>query len=312
MIMCEDEFIRLFAEVHGTTPYSADAEIVKTADGFELFSIDGFSEDEDLFEHTPPERIGRNMAQAACSDLLACGVKPELLLQSWNIDDAKEPEYYRAIADGIENVLRHYGAKCIGGDIGCSRPWNWTATVRGRSATPPVMRIASKRIPFDLYLSGPLGEANLAAFLQESMPEFKRRDPVPPETLFATDTSGGLFDAMENFRRVNPGLRLRFAFIEAISLTVFERWPKGFDPLWALIGGAGEYELLYAVPRGFPADGIRIGEGEFADCRETELLLLVEGKAIGRVRCSPPDFRALPREEWEQATKTYHYELFRP
>lgn len=310
--MRENEFIQLFAEIHGTAPYSADAEIVKHAGGFDLFSIDGFSETEDLFEHTPPEWIGRNMALAACADLLACGVKPEMLLQAWNIDDRKDKAYYRAIACGVEQVLRHYGAICIGGDTGCSRPWSWTATVKGHSATPPVTRIASRRMPFDLYLSGTLGDANLAAFLQESMPEFELRDPVSAEALFATDTSGGLFDALENFRRVNPGLHLCLSLAETISPTVFERCPKEFDPFWALIGGAGEHELLYAVPQGFPAGGIRIGEGEFADSGGAELLLFAEGKEIGRVRTPPPDFRALPREEWVQATRNYYCELFRP
>ncbi len=310
--MRENEFIQLFAEIHGAIPFSADAEIVQHAGGFDLFSIDSFSETEDLFEHTPPERIGRNMAFAACADLLACGVKPEILLQAWNIDDRKEKEYYRAIACGIEQVLRHYGAKCIGGDTGSSSPWNWTATVKGHSTTRPITRVTSKRVPFDLYLSGAIGDANLAAFLQEAMPELELRDPVPAGALFATDTSGGLLDALENFRRVNPGLRLRLALAKAISLEIFERWPKEFDPFWALIGGAGEHELLYAVPQGFKTNGIQIGEGEFMDSSETELLLLMEGKVIGRVRNSPPDFRAIPREEWISATQTYYHELFCP
>ena len=216
--MKEHEMIRNIAGIHGLTPFSADAEQF----GNMLYSMDSFSKTEDFFEFTPPEIIGHNMAAAACSDLLASGIKPDFLIQAWNIDNSDPEEYYLSISRGIESVLQHYGAICIGGDMGCSSPWNWTATVGGNLKSAPVQRKASQKIPFDLYLSGSLGDANLAAFFRKEMPLIELRNPVPQNSLFATDTSGGFFDALENFRRVNPELSIE---LENIPCAVQETLP---------------------------------------------------------------------------------------
>ena len=81
--MLEGKFIETLSRIHGTKPYLSDAEIIPQADGFELVSVDSFSEREDFLHGLTPRQIGRQMAIGACADLLACGAKPETLLQSW-------------------------------------------------------------------------------------------------------------------------------------------------------------------------------------------------------------------------------------
>lgn len=310
--MREQEYIALFAGIHGTNPYSADAEIVETGNGYELFSTDSFSETEDFFTDTPPEIIGHDMAVAACSDLLACGIAPEILLQSWNIDESKGADYYRRIAAGIENVLRRYRAKCVGGDLGTANPWSYTATVYAHGKTAPVTRVAKTRRPFDLYISGRMGLANLALCRKLPMPEFALRDPVPQNALFATDTSGGFFDALENFRRVNAGMRLWFEILDAIAPEIFQTLPPGFDPILSLIGGVGEYELVFAVPRGAESTGIKIGEGDFSDTAENEFRWSSNRAPGGRMKSPPPDYRDIPPEDRVSATIQYLKEMREP
>lgn len=292
--MNEQKMIEKISGIHGQSPFLSDAELF----GKMLYSMDSFSKTEDFFENTPPETVGHNMAAAACSDLLACGVKPEFLIQTWIIDDSEPEEFYLQAARGIETVLNHYGAKCIGGDMGCSNPWNWTATVGGSLKAAPVQRKTNRKIPFDLYLSGSVGDANIAAFFRKEMPLIELREPVPQNALFATDTSGGFFDALENFRRVDPELSIQ---LENIPYAVQEKLP--FPEEFLLIGGVGEYELLYAVPAGFPAEGFRIGTGDFS------------GKGIhfkngGTMQKSPPDYRNIPPEQWIAATEQYYREVF--
>ncbi len=296
--MQENELIRMFAGIHGPEPYRGDADPF----GGMLFSTDSFSETEDFFTDTPPEQIGRNMALGACTDLLACGVKPEILLQCWNIDSTKNQEYYRRTAEGIESVLRHYGAKCIGGDIGASQPWIWSATVAAR-AENPVTRIAKKRVPFDLYVSGPLGDVNMAVFSRRAMPELELRPPVPQHALFATDTSGGFFDALENFRRVNCGMNM----ILDLSNVFAAETP--FNPVYTLIGGAGEYELLYAVPQGEPTEGICLGSGSFTCATAGNRLVWHCGRQHGIMYGAPPDYRDIPPDRWLEATENYLAEM---
>lgn len=306
--MLEDEYIKMLAGIHGTNPYFADAEIVETTDGFELFSIDGFSETEDFFTNTPAEIIGNNIAVAVCSDLLACGLKPEILLQSWNIDDTKGKDYYREIAFGIEMVLQYYGAKCIGGDIGTANPWNYTAIVKANSKTRPITRVAARRIPFDLYISGVMGEVNMTVFMKMPMPKLAMRSPVPAEALFATDSSGGFFDTLENFRRVNHGMQLEIDVLSTISPKISKKCPSQFNPIWSLIGGAGEYELVYAVPKGMLTNGIKVGTGYFTEDLENDFQMFADGKAIGRMKSAPPDYRDIAPEQWLDATKNYFLE----
>ena len=300
--MRENDFIGIFSKIHGTRPFAADFERC----GDRIVSMDSFSETEDFFTRTPPEIIGHDLAAGACSDLLAGGAKPEFLIQSWNLDDARQPEYYRAIAAGIEAALRHYGAKCIGGDLGSARPWLWCAAVVATSPDP-VGRIAKRRVPFDLYISGPMGRTNLAVFRDAAMPELPLRDPVPADALFATDTSGGFFDALENFRRVNPGMRLTFETELAIAPEI----PRGgaIDPVLFLIGGAGEYELVYAMPRGVPAPGIKVGAGDFADAPETLFAWTRNGAPGGSMKTPPPDYRDIAPENRLAATAEYLKEM---
>ena len=300
--MRENEYITMFSGIHGTAPFAADAERF----GNRIVSMDSFSETEDFFTHTPPETIGNNLAAAACSDLLACGIRPEFLIQSWNIDDSKGIEYYREIAQGIEKVLHHYGAKCIGGDLGSTRPWQWTAPV-GAECASPVTRIARIREPFDLYISGPMGLANLAVMQNAAMPEIPLRDPVPREALFATDTSGGFFDALENFRRVNTGMKLFFDTEKVIAPEILRS--TEFDSVLFLIGGVGEYELVYAVPQGISASGIKIGKGEFAPCEENAFYLNRHGQCVGQMKSPPPDYRNIPPEDWFAVTADYLREM---
>ncbi len=294
--MNENSVIAGFAEIHRLKTHCADAERF----GGMLFSMDSFSETEDFFTRTPPEIIGHDIAVGACSDLLACGVLPQMLLQSWNLDESRDMEYYRKIAEGVESVLSHYGAKCIGGDTGSARPWCWTAAVASQTGGDPVTRIAKERISFDLYLSHPMGEANLAMFSGKPMIQFSLNDPVPSDALFATDSSGGFFDALENFRRVNTGMCLFFDPRKACSAALSDL-P---EPLWGLIGGVGEYELVYGVPHGNGAPGIKIGEGDFTERSDN----LFEWEH-GRMKNPPPDYRDIAPENRVGAVKNYLREM---
>lgn len=293
--MNESKMIHALSAIHGTRPFAADGEIF----GDMIFTMDSFSPDEDFFNFTPPGIIGHNMAAAVISDLLACGIKGEFLINSWNIDSALPQSFYEECACGIEKVLRHYGLSCIGGDLGSASPWLWSAAAGGKITIPaPVRRIASAKVPFDLYATGSFGDANHAAFFKRPMPEIELRPPVPQEALFATDSSGGFLDAIENFRRVNPDLTLR---LEYFPIAAAE--PLPFPKEFLLIGGVGEYELLYALPKGMKSSDILIGHGDFSGSG----VILPNGKPLTQ---APPDYRETPPEKWLEATENFYREFF--
>ena len=140
--MLEGRFIDTLSRIHGTKPYLSDAEIIPQAGGFELVSMDSFSEREDFLHGLTPRQIGRQMAIGACADLLACGAKPETLLQSWIYDDRHGLPFYEDVANGIQEILDFHGAKCIGGDVGSAEDWQWKYA---RCAAPDVKGVQPKR-----------------------------------------------------------------------------------------------------------------------------------------------------------------------
>ena len=236
--MRESDIIAALSAIHGNVPYMADAEVLPFADCSLLFSMDSFSEREDFLHGLAPEMIGHQIACAACSDILACGAVPEWLLQNWCYDQRHDIGFYKHVASGIEYVLKQYGARCVGGDIGTASDWCWTATAVGHSKAP-VTRVASARVDFDLYSTGPMGLANAAVFCGRPLPLFALRKPVPQGALFATDTSGGFLDAIENFRRVNHGMSIEVDADALVSPAAIEMLPSKAEPGWTLVGGVG-------------------------------------------------------------------------
>ena len=309
--MQEQKLIEIFSRIHGTRPFGADAETVPFEGTNLLVSTDSFSEREDFLSGLEPEAMGRTMAYGAIADILACGAKPEFLVQAWNIDNSHDGRFYRRVAQGVQQVVSHYGAKVVGGDIGSAKEWCWTATVFASCKTP-VRRIASRHEDFDLHATGLFGAANVAAFLGRPIPEPALRDPVPGNALFATDASGGLFDAIENFRRVNPGAWLELDAERAIAPEAARSLPPGAEPGWALVGGVGEYELVFAVPAGAPVAGsVKIGRGGFAAHGERGFRIMYGGKT-GRMSAPPPDYRAIPPENRLGETAAYWASLWAP
>ena len=130
------------------------------------------------------------------------------------------------------------------------------------------------------------------------MPEIELRSPVPANAIFATDSSGGFVDALENFRRVNPDLTL---YLEDIPLAPLPELP--FPEEFLLIGGVGEYELIYALPRGEKAPGKLIGHGDFSN----KGIRFPKGKPM---TAPPPDYREIDPGKWVEATEKYYREFF--
>ena len=307
--MNEPTFIETLSRVHGTRPFGADAEVVPFGGTNLLVSTDSFSEREDFLLGLDPESMGRVMAYGAIADILACGANPEFLVQAWNMDESHDERFYERVAQGVQQVVSHYGAKVVGGDVGSAKEWCWTATVFATSQTP-VRRVASQREDFDLYATGLFGAANVAAFLGRPIPEPSLRDPVPRNALFATDASGGLFDALENFRRVNAGILIEVDVERALAPGIAYGLPAGVEPGWALVGGVGEYELLFAVPHGERVEGaILVGRGGFGDFEHDGSVRVVCGSRTGHMVSPPPDYRAIPRENWLDATAIYWHSL---
>ena len=245
--------------------FTCDAEIVELSGVLWGVTTDAFSPDEDCFGSAHPERIGNNIAVATLSDLFAAGCQPEFYLHSLELPQDGEA-FGVGLCRGVAAVLEACGAFMVGGDLGSGAAWRCSATAFGPVARhEPLTRLLPPREQA-LYVTGSLGDANAAAFQNLVPPAFELRLPasaaVRRQASACIDTSDGLFNATWQWRDVNPGFRFELD-ASAIpyaqeALDAAHRFK--LPPAAFLLGGAGEYELLFAADaRAEVPDATRIG-----------------------------------------------------
>lgn len=295
--MREFDLIRQLAACFRRSPrqrnalFTCDAEIVELGCGLWGGSTDAFSPDEDCFGSTDPERIGRNIAVATLSDLFAAGCRPSFYLHSLDLPPDGE-DFGVHLCQGIAAVLDACDAFMLGGDLGCGTAWRCSATAFGPVArAEPLTRLLPPREQA-LYVTGSLGDANAAALQNLVPPAFELRlaaaEALRRQASACIDTSDGLLNAVWQWRDVNAGFRFeidpRAIPYAPEALAAAQRF--GLPPPAFLLGGAGEYELLFAAdPEADVPDATRIGTvgpdnagGIFLGSRQ--------------LRASPPDPRA--------------------
>jgi thiamine-monophosphate kinase len=264
--MNEADVIRAFADAFPRSPrqangvFESDAEIVRIGDALWGLTIDEFTPEEDLFTSEDPKSLGANLATATLSDLLACGARPAFFMQAVSLPRAADSAFVASLARGIRSVLDEAGCFLIGGDMGAipdslgGAAWRFCGFAMG----PVQARGALTRIlppePQMLWTTGWLGDANFAALTGRPTPRLELRlSEAELAGRWATaciDTSGGFFEALWQLYAVNPRSRIE---IHCDDLPIDEQAAQGarglgFPPEAVLLGGAGEYELLFATP----------------------------------------------------------------
>ncbi len=260
--MIEQDIIRVFAESakrspqQANQPFGSDAELVTIGGLLWGITVDGFTPEEDLFTSDDPHSLGSNLAVATLSDLLAVGAKPAWFLHDVSLPKSVDQSFVAGLAHGISSVLDEAGCILCGGDVGCSETWRYTGVAMGPIPNnKPLTRILPQE-PQTLWVTGCLGDANLAAFTAGPTPRFELRlaesEAIRDSATACIDTSGGFFDSIWTLHILNPELGFEVD-LDVLPLACGIREAAkagGFPPEGALLGGAGEYELLFALPAG--------------------------------------------------------------
>ncbi len=258
--MTEYDFIRSITGKFQRDPqqhnalFESDAELIDIAGQTWAFTMDEFTPEEDLFTSDDPRQLGVNLVTATISDLLATGADPRFFMHTLALPTHADPAFAEQLTDGISATLEAARCFLIGGDIATCPTWRYTGFAAGPVAVlNPIMRRfgpASRQ----LWITGPVGDANVAALTHAPTPPLELR--IPEATLirpFATggiDTSGGLMDALWCLLSVNPAWRIDLQCEKiplADSVKIFAA-STGASAYSAIVGGAGEYELLFATP----------------------------------------------------------------
>ena len=234
--------------------FECDAEIITIGNQEWGLSMDDFSPEEDLFASEDPVILGVNLVVATLSDLLAAGVEPRFFMQSLSLPVKADKSFVEGLVEGIRKTLEAAGCFLCGGDMGRADTWRYCALGMGPviSGNPLTHRLPPE--PYTIWITGSLGDANLAVLRKTATPEFELRlqeaEIIRRFASACIDTSGGFFDAVWVLREQNPHMKFEIDLknIPYAEGAVEISGRLGIPPESALLGGAGEYELLFAVP----------------------------------------------------------------
>jgi len=263
----EREIIKLIDSILPTSALKkskcmeSDAEIFELNGEDYLFTTDEFSA-EDLFRENDPYTLGWNIAASSISDIFAAGGKPLFYSHAMTLKPDWDESYIKNLTKGIAAVLKKTGVVFLGGDLGSSPVWRYTASVIGKAVAKPLSRKGAA--PGDLiYITGKIGMGNLEAALKlysDNLPiktitsriknRFQLRNrEVELISKFATsclDTSDGVLNGLQTICELNnrgfaisdlPYLKQGLAAAKLLNM------PKTL----LFMGECGEYELLFTV-----------------------------------------------------------------
>ena len=281
--------------------FECDAELIRLGDQVWGLTMDEFSPEEDRFTADAPAVLGANLAVATLSDLLAAGVAPRFFLHALSLPRDVSPAFMEGFVDGIRRVLDQAGCSLCGGDLGTADTWRYCGFAMGPvvSAKPLTHRLPAE--PQTLWVTGELGDANLAVFRQTPTPAFELRlkeaEIVRKYATACMDTSGGLMDAVWILHEMSPGVRIDLhADRVPLARDIREATAAaGIPAEAALLGGAGEYELLFATPRDLDGAAVAalkgIGVTPIADVTagdDAGVHINRNGRAVAAMTAPPP------------------------
>ncbi|MHC5040042.1 MAG: thiamine-phosphate kinase, partial [Planctomycetota bacterium] len=234
--------------------FDCDAEIVEIGGALWGLTLDEFTPGEDRFSSEDPGRLAANLATATLSDLLAAGCRPQFFMHAVALPPSVDPSFLEAFTTGLRAVLENANCAFLGGDTGSGPGWRYSGFAMGPVSKDRPLTRRIPKVAQHLWVTGQLGDANLAAFYGSPTPRFELRlaeAELARETATACiDTSSGFLDAVWFLSERNPGMRFRID-LEALPLAEgLEHFAKetGAPKEAALLGGAGEYELLFTTP----------------------------------------------------------------
>ena len=298
-------------------PFECDAEIIRLNNKLIAVTMDEFSSEEDMFDNMPPFNLGENLAVATLSDLFACSAKPEFFIHSIVIGKETNLQFIDELTKGISSILNQTNCLLIGGDLGHGSSWRYTATAIGSLDSNKYLSRILPQEKQSIWVTGKLGDANLAAFTKNIAPSFELRlkesQYIKDNALSCIDTSGGLAESLWILKSLNNNLSFE---INTSSIPIDKKTIKfceenNIPPLAFIYGGAGEYELLFTLPINLTPDINATRIGTVNKSKNSELLFNHKNNSIKITQAPPCPRNIKNRDEYIQAILKQVQDVYR-
>ena len=234
--------------------FESDAEILRTSNGFLLFSVDEYSK-EDHLRTDNPYKLGWNMTVATISDIFASGGIPAYYSHSVSINPKIwDTDFLKDFTAGISDALHKSNTYFLGGDLGFSDQWHYTGIVLGKSIRKLTRKGA--KIGDTVFMTGKSGRGNMDAAYQlfniqnDNMLPFslkcKETRLIAKYAACCIDSSDGLVNALLTLSNINnTGFSITNPNMDDIAVKFSKK--IGIPAALLLMGECGEYELIFTV-----------------------------------------------------------------
>jgi thiamine-monophosphate kinase len=246
-----------------------DAALFRPKAGHEtILTCDWFLEGTHfLRDKHPPDAVGWKCLARAVSDVAAMGGVPRCFLLSLALPVSHTGRWLDEFLGGLRRAARKFDCVLAGGDTTRRREILINVTVVGEVRTGYALLRSGARAGDLLYVSGPLGEAELGLrVLRKSKGHTKSRNPLTKKHLYpeprlalgqwladhglATammDLSDGLSSDLPRLCAASGvGARVESRKIPVVQVSAANR-KRGIDPLHLALHGGDDYELLFTV-----------------------------------------------------------------
>ena len=261
-----------------------DAAIFSPQPGYEtVLSCDAFLESVHFLRSIhPPDSVGYKALARAESDLAAMGARPTLFFLMMGLPADLTGTWFEEFLRGMGRAARELGIRLAGGDTSCFSSVTVSLTVLGEVETGRAARRAGAQSGDVLYVSGPLGRAELGLAIMRALPRghaaaqrrlCKASSLLQPhlyprirlklgEWLARRRVASAMLDLSDGLSTDLPrlcgasgvGARLWLDRVPRVRIpTNAAKWlgarAAKLDPVSMALSGGDDYELLFTVPR---------------------------------------------------------------
>jgi len=225
---------------------------------------------------TTPFQLGFKLVSVNISDIFAMGGKPQYVLLNFSAQRNSTRDFFDQFFDGIEEALKTYGVKLIGGDISSADRVMLSLTAVGTAEK--VLKRTGARVGERIYVTGTLGDSacglamlrkirktidfakrgkkglpvawTVAAPLlrRHLMPIARNPESIAGKATAMIDISDGLLiDLSRLCKASGVGARIRAADIPVSDEMKETAACLGLSALDLALSGGEDYELLFTA-----------------------------------------------------------------